>query len=210
MAELFIQFPSTLIPTGILILSIMALAIIIDRFYFIFYLIANKGRAERKTRFIQSDDETKNGFFDNKDLSLQKLNIYNKCLHILDQCQYNSKARLDILADENMMQLSNAMKKRLMALGTISSVAPLAGLLGTVTGMIKSFHAFSEAGIQNQQLMGGVDEALVTTAMGLMVGIPALIFYNIFANKINSLLNETRIVLEKIINHKNRSNTRNQ
>ncbi|MBI4522936.1 MAG: MotA/TolQ/ExbB proton channel family protein [Deltaproteobacteria bacterium] len=72
-------------------------------------------------------------------------------------------------------------KKRLIILDTIITMAPLLGLLGTVTGMISSFGIMSEAGIgQPHAVTGGVAEALIVTATGLLIAIVALIPYNYF------------------------------
>ncbi len=84
-----------------------------------------------------------------------------------------------------------ALDKNLGALGTIAAIAPLLGLTGTVFGMIRTFAIISEKGIAHpSQLAGGISEALITTATGLVIAIPALIFYNYFTNKAGRLLLE--------------------
>ena len=66
-------------------------------------------------------------------------------------------------------------------LGTISTITPLLGLLGTVIGMIKVFSAILAHGVGNaNQLAGGISEALITTAAGLTVAIPSYFFYRFF------------------------------
>ncbi|MDE0331569.1 MAG: MotA/TolQ/ExbB proton channel family protein [Nitrospinae bacterium] len=81
--------------------------------------------------------------------------------------------------------------KNLGALGTIAAIAPLLGLTGTVFGMIRTFAIISEKGIAHpSQLAGGISEALITTATGLVIAIPTLIFYNYFTNKADRLILE--------------------
>ena len=81
------------------------------------------------------------------------------------------------------------MEKNLQTLGTIAAVTPLLGLTGTVFGMIKVFTVISEKGIAHpSQLASGISEALVTTATGLVVGIPALVFFNYFSGRIDKFL----------------------
>ena len=75
------------------------------------------------------------------------------------------------------------MKKRLFLLSTIATISPLLGLLGTVTGMIQSFYIIGNAGANPGDLASGIAGALLTTAAGLLVAIPAIIFYNILVNK---------------------------
>ncbi|MBD5772127.1 MotA/TolQ/ExbB proton channel family protein [Marinomonas colpomeniae] len=74
-------------------------------------------------------------------------------------------------------------------LGTIAAISPLLGLLGTVVGMIKVFSVLMESGAGNTALLaGGISEALLTTAAGLGVAIPALIFHRFFSRRIDVLV----------------------
>ena len=82
-----------------------------------------------------------------------------------------------------------SLEKNLNTLGTIAAIAPLLGLLGTVIGMIKVFAVITTEGVGNPEtLAGGISEALITTATGLVVAIPSLIFYRYFRGKINLLV----------------------
>ena len=74
-------------------------------------------------------------------------------------------------------------------LGTIASLSPLMGLLGTVFGMIRTFNAITTAGIGNPaSLAGGIAEALITTAAGLTVAIPALLAYKSLRGRVQALV----------------------
>ena len=74
-------------------------------------------------------------------------------------------------------------------LGTIASVAPLLGLLGTVLGMIEVFAVITVSGIgQAGELAGGISQALVSTAAGLVVAIPTLMFYRYFQGRVETLV----------------------
>ena len=74
-------------------------------------------------------------------------------------------------------------------LGTIASMSPLMGLLGTVFGMIRTFNAITTAGIGNPAtLAGGIAEALITTAAGLTVAIPALLAYKFLRGRVQALV----------------------
>lgn len=78
------------------------------------------------------------------------------------------------------------LERGLVILATIANVAPLVGFLGTVTGMIRSFDALSQAGLSNPGLVAeGISEALITTAAGLIVAVPTQIAYNYFMANIN-------------------------
>lgn len=86
------------------------------------------------------------------------------------------------------------MERYLTALGTIAAISPLLGLLGTVLGMIKVFRVLVEDGIGNPAVFAtGISEALVTTAAGLAVAIPALILHRYLLRKVDDLL----VVMER-------------
>ena len=77
------------------------------------------------------------------------------------------------------------------ALATIASISTLLGLLGTIAGMIKIFSVISSQNVVNPStLAGGISEALYTTAAGLTVAIPTLIFYRYLTGKSNALISE--------------------
>ena len=78
-------------------------------------------------------------------------------------------------------QVVHELERFLNTLGTIASIAPLLGLLGTVVGMIKVFSAIMLHGVGDPAVLaGGISEALITTAAGLTVAIPSLIFHRYF------------------------------
>lgn len=86
-------------------------------------------------------------------------------------------------------QVVHELERYLNTLGTIASVTPLLGLLGTVIGMIKVFSAILSHGVGNPAVLaGGISEALITTAAGLSVAIPSLIFYRYYRGKVDSLV----------------------
>jgi len=80
-------------------------------------------------------------------------------------------------------------ERYLNTLGTIAGISPLLGLLGTVIGMIKVFAQITTQGVGDAQaLSAGISQALVTTAAGLVVAIPAFFFYRYFRGKIDRLV----------------------
>lgn len=91
--------------------------------------------------------------------------------------------------EETGRQVVNELERYLNTLGTIASITPLLGLLGTVIGMIKVFAAITIAGVGDPAVLaGGISEALITTATGLSVAIPSLIFYRHFRGKVEALV----------------------
>jgi len=85
--------------------------------------------------------------------------------------------------------VAHDLERFLNTLGTIAAVSPLLGLLGTVTGMIRTFKAITVAGVGNPAAMaGGIAEALITTAAGLLVAIPALFAYRYLRGRVDALV----------------------
>ena len=93
-----------------------------------------------------------------------------------------------------------SLEKRLNLLTMIASVSPLLGMTGTVTGMISSFGSMS-SGLDASQVSTGISEALVTTATGLIVAIPAVIAYNIFAKKVDHVVLEIEQTATELIDY---------
>lgn len=93
--------------------------------------------------------------------------------------------------EEAATQVVHELERYLAPLGTIASITPLLGLLGTVIGMIKVFSAIMLQGTGNPgALAGGISEALITTAAGLTVAIPAMVLHRYFERRVDSLVIE--------------------
>jgi biopolymer transport protein ExbB len=81
------------------------------------------------------------------------------------------------------------LERYLNSLGTIAAITPLLGLLGTVLGMIKVFNAITTQGVGDPKILAaGISEALVTTAAGLAVAIPAVMFHRYFRGRVDALV----------------------
>jgi biopolymer transport protein ExbB len=86
---------------------------------------------------------------------------------------------------------TSLLNSNLRVLGAVANITPMLGLLGTVFGMIKAFNVISQSGTGNPGLVAsGISEALVTTAAGMVVGIPALALYHYFRGKIDGYVFE--------------------
>ncbi len=107
-------------------------------------------------------------------------------------------------------QAAHKLERYLAALATIASAAPLLGLLGTVIGMIEIFGSQSGAGGASSSAVGnpaqlahGISIALYNTAFGLMVAIPALIFWRYFRGQVDSYLLTMELASERFVRHLN-------
>ncbi|MCK4836510.1 MAG: MotA/TolQ/ExbB proton channel family protein [Candidatus Aminicenantes bacterium] len=105
--------------------------------------------------------------------------------------RYQSKEDLkESLGDQGRQEVFY-LERGLIILETIAGIAPLLGLLGTVIGILKVFNIISTLGVgQARAMAGGISEALITTIVGLSIGIPAVVGYNYFSNKAERLILE--------------------
>lgn len=115
---------------------------------------------------------------------------------------HNPKVDLYIL-DETVMEIITVLDRQLALIGVLAAVAPLLGLLGTVTGMMATFDIISMFGTGNARAMaGGISEALVTTQTGLVVAIPGLYMHGFLvkrAEKLKVLIASTGIYLQRFV-----------
>jgi biopolymer transport protein ExbB len=102
--------------------------------------------------------------------------------------RYHTRDVMKEAIQDTGRQVIAEMERYLSTLGTIAAVSPLLGLLGTVIGMIDVFSVIMDAGVGNPEVLaGGISKALITTAAGLSVAIPSLVFYRYFNSRVNKL-----------------------
>jgi len=105
-----------------------------------------------------------------------------------------SRERIKECIEERGREVVHELERFLNTLGTIASISPLLGLLGTVIGMISVFAAITQHGVGDAgALAGGISEAMITTAAGLTVAIISLVFYRYFRRKVDSIV----VVMER-------------
>ena len=174
-----------MIPLGIC--SILALAIILERTLNL-----------RTKKIIQLDIlqqvrdlVAENQVSDAMTLCRRYPSVMGRILLVTIANHDREREELRSVVEDAGRQEVTTLDRNLGALGTIAAISPLLGLTGTVFGMIRTFAIISEKGIAHpSQLAGGISEALITTATGLVVAIPTLIFYNYFTNKADRLILE--------------------
>ena len=159
------------------VFSILALAICFNRFWALAYervfpssVLATLTSGE-PTELTQDDDRPN---------SLQ--NLANS---ILNHREDNPEIAISAMEDALIAEVQS-LERYLTTLGTIASISPLLGLLGTVLGMIEVFQALNATGARDPGVFsGGIGEALITTAFGLCIAIPALICHRHFQRRVD-------------------------
>lgn len=114
---------------------------------------------------------------------------------------FSSRQSAENAAGEVIAAESSRLGSHLNTLAVIAGVAPLLGLLGTVTGMIRLFEVITRFGTGDPKLLaGGISEALITTETGLIIAVPVLLIHNFLRNYKNGVTAELRIGALRIIN----------
>jgi biopolymer transport protein ExbB len=119
--------------------------------------------------------------------------ITQKTLDFLTKYPMASFGGVREVAEAEGSRQAGLLNSRITYLADIGAIAPMVGLLGTVLGMIKSFLQVASGdiqGVRQMELAEGVSEALITTAAGLMIGIPALVFYSLFRGRVQKYIAE--------------------
>ncbi len=119
------------------------------------------------------------------------------------------RPRLEHLIEEVAMEETPKLSRALGILDTVITVAPLLGLLGTVTGMIKAFQvvAISSGLSAPAAITGGVAEALIATASGLAIAIVTLVGYNYLTERVKSVVSDMELAATQIVNDLDSRNT---
>jgi biopolymer transport protein ExbB len=169
----------------ILICSVVAVAIIIQRFYTL-----------RRSRVIPDGAlqavyrQYKAGNLTSEYInSLREKSPLEQILAAALINRNQPRAVMKEAIEEEGRQIVHGLEYFLGALATIAAIAPLLGLLGTVLGMIDVFAAIVTSGVGNPGVLaGGISKALITTAAGLSIAIPAMIFHQILASRVDQLI----------------------
>jgi biopolymer transport protein ExbB len=113
---------------------------------------------------------------------------------------YGTRHASKELMDAAAMDERTKLEKNLNVLGTLGNIAPLIGLFGTVIGIIRAFHAMAVNGTAGPSVISaGIAEALLTTAAGLIVAVPSVVFYNFFLRRVGTIMTDIESVSKKVL-----------
>ncbi|RLB10249.1 MAG: biopolymer transporter ExbB, partial [Deltaproteobacteria bacterium] len=117
--------------------------------------------------------------------------------------RHQERETLESVMQESILKELPRLERFLPALNTLAAIAPLLGLLGTVTGMISTFHVITLYGTGDPRMMsGGISEALVTTELGLAVAIPVMLMHAFLRRRVEHIvgdMEEKAVALVNII-----------
>lgn len=186
----------------ILLLSILGTTVIIERFIF-FLKNEREVNEELKDEIVEAikskDKELAVSLCESENSS--SLKVLKELISEHDFDMYVDIQYLEEKARERALVEIPKLEKHMWLLGVVAHVTPLVGLLGTVSGMIAAFRVIAVVGSGKPEMLAdGISQALITTAAGLTVAIPALIFYNYYNKKIDNVVNEIEKITVEFIN----------
>ena len=169
----------------LLICSILIISIAIERFWFLQErLVSPQGLRAQITNLLDRsklNDSQKQNISDISALGLLLMTAY----------KYKDLTRegLESKLNERSLEVKFTLERNLTMLGTIATISPLLGLLGTVVGMIVAFTGLTASGGADSDVLAlGISQALITTAFGLFIAVPGLVLHKYFEQRINHLL----------------------
>ncbi len=183
-----------------IVLSVMSIAVMLERAWF---FVSNSENVGRLARGLEEK------------LSLGDLNGARKFVSAsrsveaaivsagLGHAERGAEAAREAMASATALARLR-LERRLSFLGTLGNNAPFVGLLGTVIGIVQAFHELERAGLggsASADIMGAISEALVATAIGLAVAIPAVAAFNYFQRRIRTTLGNAEALEHIVLSH---------
>ena len=169
----------------LLICSVLIISITIERLWFLQNrLVSPKGLPNQIINLVKNDMMSSKQANEISNLSSLGFLLIN-CLKYKDLQRDNLESKIE----EKAIEVKYSLERYLSVLGTVATISPLLGLLGTVVGMITAFTGLTETTGANPDLLAaGISQALITTAFGLFIAVPGLVLHKYFEQKVNYLL----------------------
>ncbi|MEN3046712.1 MAG: MotA/TolQ/ExbB proton channel family protein [Candidatus Hydrothermales bacterium] len=182
----------------LLIVAILSVVIIIERFYTLFRLRTNP------RRFVVNviDLLETEGLSSAMDYCSKNSSVVAKiCQAVLEKAGSSKE-----IIEENVARRATSelafLDRGMLWLASFTTIAPILGFLGTVTGMIRAFQAVAAAGeVEPTLVAAGISEALITTATGLLIAAPVAIFHTFFSSRINAFSREMEEAANTLIEY---------
>jgi len=180
----------------LLLVSILALGFILERV--VFYLKKKSDTDSLLKRFFAYIEAGK--WVDAKALLEEKDEPVRRILKIgVENKELPEDVLLDLM-EAGIIKEKKNLTKSLTPLATLAAIAPLLGLYGTVVGLIRAFNDIAITGSGGPEVVGrGIAEALLTTAFGLIIAVPALIFYNLFSKKAQDVISILEVSIREFL-----------
>jgi biopolymer transport protein ExbB len=168
----------------LLVFSILLVAFFLERFWtFLLYGNYNPAFWEKLKSCVKSGR-----LHEARGLCSHRKDVYSRVFDVVLNNVHMPRTDNEDLAQIEKELMLEQLRKRLGLFATLSFVSPLIGLLGTVTGIMQAFHDLGRSGSGGANIVAaGISEALVATAAGIMVAVPAALLYNYFTYRIRGI-----------------------
>lgn len=188
-------------------LSIIGLAIVFDRIYYFFSTRDDLPKLRRALQERYSEGDLEGAKKLTEASNAESAKIVGEMIDVFEMGPQSLEERLE---GESAVT-KGAMERNLAFLGTVGNNAPFVGLLGTVIGIIRAFHELDQSqGEVTSSLMAEIGEALVVTAIGLLVAIPAVAMYNYFGRVIRYRLSFTNAMASDLLALSKKASEKNE
>jgi biopolymer transport protein ExbB len=181
----------------LLLLSIISIAIILERI--IYYRL--RSRVKRNAFMLNISRELEKGNINKAlEISQETDTPFSRVVHSALNLYGHNEVVISNTMEREVIIQTNKLEKYTSIIGTIGSTAVYIGLFGTVLGIIRAFHDISKSGSGGiSVVINGISEALVCTAAGLCVAVPAVMAYNYFTKKIDSFISDMELSASEIM-----------
>ena len=171
----------------LMLVAIIALLLFLERFIMLSY----RGKIGRRFSKKMNELVAEKKFEDAANLCLQKETSLSRVLFAVLNKAKDSRENAERSLNEALLREQPKLERRMGLLAAMGTIAPLLGLLGTVTGIITLFTVITEVGTNDARVLaGGISEALITTEMGLVIAIPVMILHGLLSEKIEKITSE--------------------
>jgi biopolymer transport protein ExbB len=180
----------------LLLSALIALTVIFERMYFLNTVY----RTPKDTLSAILKSLSQNNLQEAEKLCREKLTPVTSVIATGISHFSNPTEEMELAMKNQAEEWMPLLEKRIDVIDTVITAAPLMGLLGTITGMMGSFQVLSEKGVNEPNaITGGVAEALIATATGLVIALVCLVAYNYLSNRVKTFIYEVESVASKLI-----------
>lgn len=183
----------------LVVLSVISIAVVLERIvYFIRVRVDFESFSYELSRLLKNKDQDSVMEFCKKTPSSLASSLVEAGIY--EYIRTKDVKKVSQVLDYNIVRHRQKLDSRLMILGTLGNNAPFIGLLGTVLGIIRAFHDLGvDPNAGSSVVMAGISEALVATAVGLLVAIPAVVFFNFFKKLEKNYITGEKVLAELLV-----------
>ena len=181
----------------LMLVAIIALLLFLERFMMLSY----RGRIGHRFSKKMNELVVEKKFEDAANLCLQKETSLSRVLFAVLNKAKDTRENAERSLNEALLREQPKLERRMGLLAAMGTIAPLLGLLGTVTGIITLFTVITEVGTNDARVLaGGISEALITTEMGLVIAIPVMVLHGLLSEKIEKITSELYVQSTWLLN----------